>query len=61
MVALWKYANLHVVHVIQQVDASKLNNEWQSSEDQLISLKDGIINYLSHLKLHLSEIDDLIN
>ncbi len=61
MINMWKYSNLHIVHVIENVDLSKLDNQWHCSEDQLISLKDGIIDYLRHFKLHLSEIDDLIN
>ena len=61
MINMWKYSNLHIVHVIENVDPSKLDNQWHYSEERLISLKDGIIDYLRHFKLHLSEIDDLIN
>jgi hypothetical protein len=61
MINMWKYSNLHIVHVIKNVDPSKLNNQWHYSEERLISLKDGIIDYLRHFKLHLSEIDELIN
>ena len=60
LVMLWKYSNYHVVHIIQQVDDSKLNNQWIYSEDKLISLKDGIIDYVRHFRLHLGEIMDLI-
>jgi len=60
MVNLWKYSNLHIVHVIQHVNPSKLEYQWYYSEERLISLKDGIIDYLRHFKLHLGEIDDLI-
>lgn len=60
MINMWKYSNLHIVHVIKNVNSSKLGNQWYYSEERLISLKDGIIDYLKHLKLHLSEIDDLI-
>jgi hypothetical protein len=61
MIHLWKYSNLHIVHVIRNVDSSKLDNQWYYNEVRLISLKDGIVGYLSHLELHLSEIDELIN
>jgi hypothetical protein len=61
MINMWKFLNLHFVHVIKNVDASKLNHQWFYSEERLISLKDMIIGYLSHFKLHLSEIDELIN
>jgi len=61
MVNLWKYANLHIIHVIENVDSSKLESQWYSSEDKLVSLKDGISDYLRHFKLHISEIEELIN
>jgi hypothetical protein len=60
MISLWKYSNLHIVHVIENVDPSKLDNQWHYSEERLISLKDGIIDYLRHLKLHLNEIQELM-
>ena len=60
MVQLWKYANLHIIHVINNVDNSKLDNQWYYDETRLISLKEGIVDYLRHFKLHLAEIDDLI-
>lgn len=61
MIKLWKYSNLHILHVIKNVDPSKLENQWHYSDDTLISLKDGIIDYLRHFKLHISEIEELIN
>ncbi|MDP3180662.1 MAG: DinB family protein, partial [Bacteroidota bacterium] len=36
---LWKYANLHLVHVIRNVDPGKLENQWISGESNLISLQ----------------------
>ncbi len=60
MVALWKYSNRHVVHVIRNVDPSKLDNEWYYSEERLISLRAGIVDYLRHFKLHLNEIDEIL-
>lgn len=61
LVQTWKYSNLHIVHVIRNVDPSKLKNEWQYSETRLISLEEGIIDYLRHFKLHLQEIQELID
>jgi hypothetical protein len=61
MVNLWKYANLHYVHVVKNILPAKLENQWHCSEDRLISLKDGVIDYLRHFKLHLGEIDELIH
>ena len=34
MIQLWKYINLHLSHVIQHVDPSKLNHKWQYDEIQ---------------------------
>ena len=56
MINMWKFSNLHIVHVMNNVDPSKLENEWFYDEKTLISLKDGIIDYLRHFKLHLDEI-----
>ena len=61
MINLWKYSNIHILHVIKNVDSSKLDNQWHYSEERLISLKAGIIDYLRHFKLHLDEIDELVN
>lgn len=61
LVRLWKYSNLHLVHVISNVNAGKLQNEWISDVNKKISLKEMIYYYLDHFKLHLGEIDELIN
>jgi len=61
LVQLWKYSNLHIAHVIDNVNPEKLNNEWISALYQQVSLKAMILDYLSHFKLHLNEIEDLVN
>ena len=61
LVQLWKYSNIHVVHVINNVNIGKLDNEWITALGKNVSLKAMIIDYLRHFKLHLSEIDELIN
>lgn len=61
LVQLWKYSNLHIAHVIDNVNPEKLNNEWTSALQQQVSLKAMILDYLSHFKLHLNEIEDLIS
>ncbi|MBN2274748.1 MAG: DinB family protein [Bacteroidales bacterium] len=60
VVNLWKYSNLHIAHVMQYVNPDKLENQWHCDEENLESLKDGIIDYLRHFKLHLREIEELI-
>jgi len=61
LIQLWKYSNLHLAHVIGNVDSSKLNNEWIASPEKKISLSTMVIDYLKHLELHLSEISELMN
>ena len=61
LIRLWKYINLHFVHVIQHVRPDKLNNEWISALNHHVSLESMILDYLSHFKLHLNEIEVLIN
>lgn len=61
LVQLWKYSNLHIVHVINNVDMEKLDNVWINALNDAVPLKSMIIDYLRHFELHLSEIDDLIN
>ncbi len=61
LVNLWKYSNLHIAHVIRNVDLSKLKNQWYFDENTLISLREGIVDYLRHFKLHLDEITELEN
>jgi hypothetical protein len=61
LVQLWKYANLHLVHVIRNVDLAKLENQWVSGEDKLISLRENIESYLPHFELHLNEMEELIS
>ncbi len=60
MIQLWKYSNLHLCHIIKNVDNTKLENRWIAGPDRLISLEEMIIEYLKHFKLHLLEINDLI-
>jgi hypothetical protein len=61
IIRLWKYSLLHYCHVINNVNDSKLENRWISGQGQEITLKVMIEDFPRHLKLHLAEIDDLIN
>jgi hypothetical protein len=60
MIQLWKYSLLHFCHLIKNIDDSKLENEWISGPNQKIPLKTMVVDFPRHLKLHLSDIDDLI-
>ena len=61
LVQLWKYSQKHIIHVIHSVNPEKLTNEWISAKGEKVPLKSMIIDYLRHLKLHLNEINELIN
>ncbi len=61
LIPLWKYSNIHIVHVIERVNINKLDNEWITALNKKVSLKAMIIDYLLHFKLHIGEIDKLIN
>ena len=61
LVQLWKYTNLHLIHVIQNVNPEKLPNQWISGEEKLISLQENIEGYAPHLELHLREIEELMD
>jgi len=61
LIQLWRYSNLHLVHVIENIKIEKLENEWIASPVEKVSLEDMVLSYLSHFKLHLNEIDELIN
>jgi len=59
LVRLWKYTNLHIVHVIQNVNQEKLDNVWITALNEKVTLKEMILDYLSHIRLHLDEINQL--
>ena len=61
LVQLWQYSLIHISHVIKNVRADKMNNEWISGPGKKVTLKMMIVDFPRHLKLHLSEIDELIN
>jgi predicted MPP superfamily phosphohydrolase len=61
MIQLWKYSLLHFCHVINNVKDDRLENEWIAGPEKNITLRMMIIDFPIHLKLHLNEIDDLIN
>ena len=61
LVQLWKYSNIHFAHVIRNIDIKKLDNIWISALGQEISLEAMIVDFPRHFKLHLDEINELIN
>lgn len=61
LVQLWKYSNLHIIHVIKHINTNTVNNKWIASLGKEISLKDMVMDYPGHLKLHIGEIHELYN
>lgn len=61
IVQLMKYSLLHICHVIGNVKLEKTNNDWISGPGTKLTLKDMITDFPRHLKLHLSEINELID
>jgi len=60
LIQLWKYSNIHLAHVIQNINLDCLRNEWISALNEKVTLEDMVIDYPRHLKLHLSEIEELM-
>jgi len=61
MVKLWAAVNRHLVHLIGQIDETKLDQYWISALKEKISLREMVADYLRHFKLHINEISALIN
>ena len=61
LIQLWKYSLIHFCHVIKNVNDNKLHYMWISGPDKKITLESMIIDFPGHLKLHLSEINELIS
>jgi len=61
LIQLWKYSNLHFIHVVQHINLEKLTNVWISALNENISLHTMISDYPRHFKLHINEIKELID
>lgn len=61
LIDLWRSTNLHIVHVIKNINPEKLDNEWISAVGQKVTLEAMVIDYLRHFKLHLEEIEALLD
>jgi hypothetical protein len=62
LVQLWKYSHLHWIHVVNNVNANKLDCEWISgSEEGNIKLRDMITDFRRHFELHINQVEELIN
>lgn len=61
LIKLWAAVNRHMVHLIRQVEESRLNQYWISALKDKITLRDMVSDYPRHFKLHINEISALIN
>lgn len=61
LILVWKYYSRHIAFIVQQVEESSLNNLWSDGFIAPISLEDIIIGFPEHFKLHLTEIQELMN
>ena len=57
LVQLWKCFNLHIIHIIRNIDRKKLSHIWSKGPGSPVSLQDLIIHYLAHFKVHLDQIE----
>lgn len=61
LVQYWKYSHLHIAHVIQNINPDKIENTWVSnSKYGHLSLKVMVEDFPRHFKLHLGEINSLL-
>ena len=58
---MWKYLNIHYAHIIKFIDIKKLGNEWISGPGKKVSLEEMVIDYPRHFRLHLQEMQELID
>jgi hypothetical protein len=61
LVKLWAAVNRHMVHLLAQIDHSKLDQYWISALKEKVTLREMISDYPRHFKLHINEISALIN
>lgn len=61
LVQLWKYLNLHYAYIIQHIETTKLKNIWLGGVDEEVSLEEMVEDFPRHFKLHLQEIQQLID
>jgi predicted MPP superfamily phosphohydrolase len=55
-----KFSMLHFAHIIQNINPETLQNEWLSDVGEKLTLKKMVEGFLPHFKLHLTEIEELI-
>jgi len=59
LLTLWRSVNLHIDHIADCIDQSKLDNYRIDYQGNRCTLGQKIEGYLSHIKLHIGKIYDL--
>ncbi|MDX8341265.1 hypothetical protein SLH46_18845 [Draconibacterium sp. IB214405] len=61
LINYWKYAHLHFCHLIQNINLEQLDQQWHADTNQFVSLKEMVEDFPRHFKLHIAEIEELLN
>ena len=57
LLSLWQYFNSHLAWIIQTVSPDVLNHIWRLDDNTQVSLRDLMIDYLRHLKVHVDQVN----
>ena len=60
LLLLWQYFNLHLAWVIQTVSPDVLNHIWRLDDNTQVSLRDMMIDYLRHLRVHVDQVNAIM-
>ncbi len=60
LISLFKYFNILLAHLIENVNESKLPNIWKR-EDKELTLKEIMTDYLRHLKDHIKHFEERLS
>jgi hypothetical protein len=56
LVLTWYYANLHLAHVIEHINASTLKNTCDTGDPEPTTLESVVTGYVRHLEHHINQI-----
>ncbi len=57
LLTFWKSYNLHLVHLVENLDAEKLNHIWHTPDGKRLTLEFIVTDYLKHLRHHLAQVN----
>ncbi len=60
LLSLWQHFNLHLAWIIQTVSPDVLNHIWRLDDNTRVSLRDLMIDYLRHLKVHVEQVNAIM-